>query len=249
MLPSGNGYPPEDSTFSEGPRIFQRMVGQKGPVRRALQVLSERGLPAVVGRVRLLVFSDNRRIGLRRDLRIPLKPPDALVPLQLRRLEAPDVDALLRDDPTDSAAERELRAERRHAARELPSHGYVAVSDGALCYVQWLLPADANDAIQRCWPGLFPILRPGEALLEAAYTPPAFRGKGVMSAAMARLADQAAEMGAMAALTFVAPDNIPSLRGCARAGFEPYTMRHIAWRFFRRRTTYRAINGEPVPEA
>jgi RimJ/RimL family protein N-acetyltransferase len=60
-----------------------------------------------------------------------------------------------------------------------------------------------------------------EALLENAYTPPAYGGLGIMSAAMARIAEQASAFGATDVLTFVDQQNIASLKGCERAGFYP----------------------------
>ena len=42
-----------------------------------------------------------------------------------------------------------------------------------------------------------------------------------MSAAMALIAERAADIGARHVLTFVGLDNIASLKGCQRAGFNP----------------------------
>ena len=78
--------------------------------------------------------------------------------------------------------------------------------------------------------GGFPPLADGEALLENAYTPPAYRGLGVMAAAMAQIAERARDFGARKVLTFVATDNIASLKGCQRAGFYPHLL-HRRTRF------------------
>ncbi len=64
-----------------------------------------------------------------------------------------------------------------------------------------------------------------EALLENAYTPVNYRGMGIMAAAMALIAERAAEFDARYVLTFVGVDNIASLKGCERAGFLPYLVR------------------------
>jgi RimJ/RimL family protein N-acetyltransferase len=44
---------------------------------------------------------------------------------------------------------------------------------------------------------------------------------GIMSAAMALIAERATEVGARHVLTFVDQHNIASLKGCQRAGFHP----------------------------
>ena len=64
-------------------------------------------------------------------------------------------------------------------------------------------------------------------------TPQAYRGRHIMPAAMARIAEKATALGARRVITFVADDNVPSLKGCARAGFAPVSARHLRRRLFR----------------
>jgi RimJ/RimL family protein N-acetyltransferase len=45
-----------------------------------------------------------------------------------------------------------------------------------------------------------------------------------MAAAMAQIAERARDFGARKVLTFVATDNIASLKGCQRAGFHPHLL-------------------------
>jgi len=88
--------------------------------------------------------------------------------------------------------------------------------------MQWLLGAKDNDLIARF--KCFPRLEQNEALMEQAYTPPSHRGLGIMSAAMALIAERAADMNARHVLTFVEEKNIASLKGCWRAGFHPHLL-------------------------
>ena len=44
-------------------------------------------------------------------------------------------------------------------------------------------------------------------------------------------------------VTFVFIDNIPSIKGCKKAGFEPYTRRYDRWRYFRRKSTFTQISA------
>ena len=99
-------------------------------------------------------------------------------------------------------------------------------ANGAPCYFQWLLGHRQNGFLQSHFPkNWFPVLQPDEALLENAYTPVAYRGKGIMSEAMAIIAEQGHEVGARYTITFVEEGNIPSLKGCANAGFSTYIVR------------------------
>jgi hypothetical protein len=91
--------------------------------------------------------------------------------------------------------------------------------DGRPIYVQWLVLPDGQEPLREATGGLYPHLEPGEALVEGAYTFPDFRGLAAMSAGMWDLLDTARRAGATTAYTYVTPTNVPSLRGCARAGF------------------------------
>jgi RimJ/RimL family protein N-acetyltransferase len=155
--------------------------------------------------------------------------PSAKIPISVRPYEPRDAVSLFSEnDPKAAAAEAgEIEWRKSHLAAGIPTC-FVAVDDrtGAACYMQWLMGADQNSAIQQHLWG-FPILKPHQALLENAYTPPAYRGQGIMAAAMWQIAGKAFDKGLTEVLTFVTKDNIPSLKGCEKAGFHP-VMTHNA---------------------
>ena len=95
-----------------------------------------------------------------------------------------------------------------------------------------------NERIQKYFRGTFPVLAPDQALLEGAFTPESHRGKGIMPRAMALIAEGARNLGARYVITFVAEENIPSLKGCKRAGFVPCMLRKTKWRLLRPRVTF-----------
>ena len=181
----------------------------------------------VAGRLRLGLYAEQKRYGLGRDLAVPLEPPDAKIPITVRPLEDADLPALFAHEVAEGDIAERLEVAWRHAFIEKGAHGgFVAIDgrNGAPCYVQWLLGSRDNGFIAKL--GGFPALAAHEALLENAYTPPAYRGLGIMAAAMALIAARAADFGAGHVLTFVAAGNIPSLRGCQRAGFHPEIVHH-----------------------
>lgn len=164
--------------------------------------------------------------GLRRDLDVPIEHPSAKIPISIRPMRTEDLDVLLPDDPALPPQERMEANWRRGFAEKVGTGGFVAVDErnGSPAYVQWLLRPAQNDLIARL--KTFPLLKDDEALLENAYTPPSHRGLGIMSAAMAQIAERASEFGARYVMTFVGRDNVASLKGCRRAGFDP-DMVHI----------------------
>ena len=194
--------------------------------------------------------SERVSYGLRRDLTVPFAAPEARMPLTVRVLRDSDSPRVLDlDEPGLTKKDQEERLTRRDMLAAGISTCYVAVTaDDTPCYMQWLIGPAENDKVQAYFKGIFPRLATGEALLEGAYTPEAFRGQRIMPAGMAQIAERGADLGARWVITFVTVDNIPSLKGCQRAGLMPYLLRKETWRWFRQRLTFTPLpEGTPYP--
>jgi GNAT superfamily N-acetyltransferase len=114
--------------------------------------------------------------------------------------------------------------------------------------MQWLIAADQQERLRPHFKGELAGFTPDTVLLEFAYTFERFRGLGIMGAAMAEIAEQGIKLGARWALTYVKYDNIPSLKGCANAGFRPYMMRTERWRGLRLRQSFQMLeDGAQYP--
>jgi RimJ/RimL family protein N-acetyltransferase len=181
---------------------------------------------------------------LRRDLADPFEAPSAKIRLTIRPLRSSDLPVLLgMDNEQMSKRGPYERMQRAVFSREGIGQCYVAATDeDQPCYMQWLLAGSENPQIERYFHGGFPTLAADEAMLEYAFTREGYQGKGIMPAAMARIAEKAADLGARRVITFVDHENVPALKGCQRAGFRPYLMRNDRWRLFRRRVFF-----EPLP--
>jgi len=189
-------------------------------------------------------------LGLRRDLSLPFVAPDALISMTVRPVLAADLRIMLDvNEMGISREERRDRAIRLHLANAGFAHCYVAVTEGNRpCFIQWVMLPSENRILHRAFNGLFPPLAADEVLLEGAYTPAAFRGRHIMPAAMALIAEAAGELGAARVITFVGSENTPSLKGCKRAGFVPYATRRAVHRFGYRQTTFSPLPlGTPFP--
>jgi RimJ/RimL family protein N-acetyltransferase len=173
-------------------------------------------------RLALGLRSQVDRYGLRRDLAVTVENPTARIPISVRPARRVDLDSILSGEGVTEAQEKQELNARRSFAEKVGGGAYVAIDErnGTPCYVQWLLGPQKNRVIGEI--GGFPMLAEGEALLEDAYTPPSHRGLGIMSAAMALIAERGTDLGARQVLTFVGMDNIASLKGCKKAGFFPY---------------------------
>jgi GNAT superfamily N-acetyltransferase len=205
-------------------RLFARptLLTRGGVWRRTARALLRR------------LHSDNSAYGLERDLTRSFQAPPAQMPLTIRPLTESDVESLLDlrehgisdDDLFQQIHQREL------LATHLGTCFVAVVPDGRPCYMQWLIGADQTDEIEAVFHDQVPRLASDEVLLEGAFTAPAFRGRGVMANAMAQISELGRTMGARRAITFVLSDNVPSLKGCYRAGFAPYVIRRNHWHLF-----------------
>ncbi|NVN53456.1 hypothetical protein HLY00_3804 [Mycolicibacterium hippocampi] len=205
-------------------------------------IRSSTGRRRVLEGIRVRLYWRRDAVGLRRDVSVPFAAPPAKIPVTVRRLRPDDDLAFIAEDPDlppQEAAERDSRRELLRA--DIPTCWIAVDSEGTGCYMQWLIEARDNARIQAFWPGLFPELKPGEALLEAAYTGDGHRGKGIMAHAMALIAEQARDLGVQHVITFVSNDNIASLKGCERAGFAPYVNRRESWTLFRPRVRFQPL--------
>jgi hypothetical protein len=187
---------------------------------RGLRSLFERGINAVALR--------RTSFGFKRHLHTSWPPPAGKIPIAVRELMDSDIPLIL---PHHIAASNRREGQQINARRKLLTQNilkpFVAIDQSCSrpCFIQWSFDSSHNDFITRFFKGRFPRLQEGERLLENAYTHPDYRGQGVMAVAMSKIADLLATHGAIEVITFVETTNVPSLKGCTRAGFTPFVTR------------------------
>jgi hypothetical protein len=212
--------------------------------------LARRGhLAPILGELRVRFFSSDKQYGLCRDLSEKFSGPEATIGFGVRPAEPQDLGDFLSVAGSlggDEALDRLRR--RRLIEYGLPTC-YVAVTDdGDVCFMQWLIGEQQNDRVQALFSGDYPMLEPGQMLLEYAYIPEKFRGLGIMPRAMSLIAHEAKSLGAERLITFVGVKNVASLKGCKRAGFTPCLVRTDEWRFFRKKVSFeKLLAGTPAP--
>ena len=216
-------------------------------VRSALQLVQSGDWSDLKQVLRFYWRSEAESVGLRRDVTLPFVAPRAAVPITIRPLRESDIPILFR--PTGEHLSGEARRQRAMGLRMVRAElatCYVAVTeDDRPCYVQWLIGPAANETVRRLFGGCFPALEPDEMLLEGAFTLEEWRGKGIMADAMAQITERALDHQARVVITFVATGNIPSLKGCKKAGFEPYVARADRWRWFQRVSLFGPLDAAP----
>lgn len=107
-----------------------------------------------------------------------------------------------------------------------------ATANNEPCYIQWMILPEENPEAQRFLRQGYPQIASNEVMLEHAYTFKKYRGQGIMGSVMAKLATIAQERGYQQIITYVSKDNIASLKGCEKAGFQKFRLWQEARFFF-----------------
>lgn len=198
------------------------------------------GRRAIAEGLRTRLSSQDVEFGLRCNLEQLPAPRPASIPLTLERCDDPfgGFEAEL-ERATGADYGRTLRRKRLHEQGVRTLH-VALTSDRTPVYVQWLVTPSEKHALDECHPGYWPPLKEDEVLLEFAYTFTPFRGMGVMADGMGQLLRVGAALGAKSAFTYVRWDNIPSLRGCTKVGFDLDHVKTLSMRLGVRRSKIRA---------
>ncbi len=205
----------------------------KNIVIRIFDLIKKGELKFVINGIAKRIISKNEVFGLRRDLNLVFQNPDPLIEIAIRAFRDEDQKYFKEDLQNDGLIEKEI------------PYCYVATNSKDIpCFRQWFIGPNQNSKIKEFWGKAFPVLKEDEALLESAFTRPTFRGKRIMPAAMARIAEKGHDLGVRWVITFVGIDNIASLKGCQRAGFDPYILRKEKWFMFKKTITFENIPKE-----
>ena len=213
----GAGFAEPGNTMSVDLAIAPTRLGRRPD--GSLSNKADRFRTRVAARLQLGLRTELVRYGLCRNLEIPIRQPVGEIPISVRPLQEGDLASIFPYDNTLDAGEKKEIAWRLAFVEKGARRGFVAIDkrSGAPCHVQWLFGPDENAFIERLKG--FPALETHQALIENVYTSPAYRRRGIMSTAMAMIAECAAEQGAREVLTFIPHDNIASLKGARRRDF------------------------------
>lgn len=89
-----------------------------------------------------------------------------------------------------------------------------------IAYLQWLILPSENPVIKKNFSRKFYPLRPGEVMIENAFTFPKFRGLGLLPWVTQKLLMIARESGHTSAITYIRKDKIPSLNEFLKIRFK-----------------------------
>ena len=198
--------------------------------------------------LRKRLYSRVVSIGVRRDLdeyvagdpaRDLDAVPPAKIPIEVRRLRPDDDLSFIADVPGLDPRLAQMRADQRWLLTgDLPAPWVAIDSDGAVCFMSFLLRASDNAAIRARWGDLLPELQPDEAAVEGPYAGDNMRGLGMMKDVLRQVLLAERDDGVRYVLGFIGDANAASLAVAEYGGFDPYLKREERWFLFRRRIRF-----------
>lgn len=214
-------------------------------VRTAARLLKDGRYRVIYNILRERIYSTATAYCLECLLDTPLPEPDASLPFNLRICREGDIDALLMQGELYR-----LEPDNAETLGALIRAGlgtcYIAADGDKACFMQLVIDSGYNRHIPVYLGDNYPDLKQGEALLEGAFTVPGYRGRGLMPATIARIANLLRCQGIRRLVTFVYTDNTASLKAIRKAGFEPRALRTTHWRLFRRKVTFSPLPRQPA---
>ncbi len=190
--------------------------------------------------LRSRAWSDSVSFGLASSLTDLPEPRPAKIPVDMAVREPRTFRGFDDESARVAGGDRVEVEQRRRLCAAGANQLYVATAEnGDAIYAQWLFHPGGQAPLEAVTPNQFPPLKPGETLVEGAYTFVNYRKLGAMAVGMNQLLVAARESGANKCFTYVSADNIPSLRGCANVGFGLDHVRVTRQRLGRRQATYR----------
>ena len=205
----------------------------KDSVIRIFNLIKNGELKFVINGVSKRIFSKTEAFGLKRDLTIDFKTPKAQIDLLIRPFQPKDKAYFKADLQNGGLVE-----------KNIPICYVATTSEDIPCHRHWLMDYKQNENIKAFWGESFPVLNADEALIESIFTIPKYRSKGIMPAVLDKMAKKSKNLGLRYLILFVEIDNIPSLKGSHRSGFEPYVLRTEKWFLFKREISFKDLSSE-----
>ena len=212
------------------------------PDMRTFLSLSPR---TMIEKVRTRGWSTRRSVLVVCDLTQPPAEPPSAPELDVSFVEPAafrDLPSTLRDARNeDLLSLAAMERTRVLAAGEL----VIARSGDELAGIHFIHTPTHQERLERISPRLYAPLQTDEALSEAVFVYPAFRGRGVSSAMLRASASELARRGYRRSFAVIDVENRASLRAFRAAGFTAGPMMRVdSYRLGRRTSRFREVDGE-----
>ncbi|MBI1875042.1 MAG: hypothetical protein HYS05_14295 [Acidobacteria bacterium] len=212
-------------------------------IHRTLKTLRERGLRETRRRIAGRFSSRHVSYGLTCDLGRMPRGPACRLGLRLRPLADRDVPLLF--DHWAHTHEPVLVDERLELIASGAGRSLVAVDpEDRPCFMIWMATSGENERLRAVFGSGYPVLQPGEAVLDGMFVPKGFEGMNVVPAAIREVAALAKGAGLHRLIIFSYHSRPAALFALRQAGFLPYCVKVDSRRFFFHRVIFRPFSTE-----
>lgn len=196
------------------------------------------GLTIFWHRLKRQIYSKTIFWGLERNLQTNSVHVPCRIEYSLRSASEEDMEEVLQKSKSGSQESVYELIQRKWFYESGFHDCYVArtADSNELCYIQWLVSSADDHVVSRGFRSRLPRLREDEVLIENAFTFEKYRGKRIMPSVIVELCEMARRKGFKRMLAYVAEDNIASLKGFERVGFNKFEeIREIRFLFLTKR--------------
>lgn len=212
-------------------------------IHRTLKTLRDRGFRETRRRIAGRFSSRHLSYGLTCDVGRMPRGPACRVGLRVRPLVKTDVPQLF--DEWARTHEMLLVDERLDLIASGVGRSLVAVDpEDRPCFMIWMATSGENERLRAVFGNAYPLLQPGEAVLDGMFVPKGFEGKNVVPTAIREVAALAKGAGLHRLIIFSYHSRPAALFALRQAGFLPYCVKVDSRRFFLRRVIFRPFSSE-----
>lgn len=212
-------------------------------IDRTLKSLREQGFRKTRRRIAGRFSCRHLSYGLTCDLGRMPRGPACKVGLHLRPLTDRDVPLLF--DEWARTHETLLVEERLELIASGVGRSLVAVDpEDRPCFMIWMATSGENERLRAVFGNAYPVLQPGEAVLDGMFVPKGFEGINVVPAAIREVAALAKGAGLHRLIIFSYHSRPAALFALRQAGFLPYCVKVDSRRFFLHRVIFRPFSTE-----
>jgi hypothetical protein len=112
------------------------------------------------------------------------------------------------------------------------------------CFMIWMATSGENERLRAVFGGAYPVLQPGEGVIDGMFVPRTFEDTNVVHSALREVAALARRVGLHRLITFPYHSNAASLIALRQAGFLPYCVKVDSRHFFLHQVIFRPFSSE-----
>ncbi len=195
-----------------------------------IEILKSKNIDELKTVLKFRFYNEETCLGLRAEIKPHCADLSEKIQLETRICDEKTIMDIFETEKTNidkGWSERRKRLVYRKIGR-----AYVTFLKNTPCHFQWVFDSKDNKSLRRYFKGEYPILKPGEAILEHALTLKNYRQRGIHKQSRMQIFEiENKKFKNRIFISFINPQNTPSLKCALDSGFKPIWIRKELWIF------------------